>query len=117
MYSHVITITNIDYKEDIFLSLQSAGISQASSLEALNLKKALSDEFSLFTGFFKSASEREDEQIIITAVIESKDQAREFLNNLKTTGVDLKKQDILRMAVLPAVMAFTSDTGLFEGDF
>lgn len=114
MYYLIITITNTDYKEDIFLSLQGAGISQASSFQALNLHKALSDEFSLFTGFFRSASEREDEQLIVTTIIDSKNQAREFLNNLKSTGLDLKKQDILRMVVIPAIMAFTGDNDLLE---
>lgn len=114
MYYMVITVTNIDYKEDIFLSLQSAGITQATSLEALNLQKALSDEFSLFTGFFKSASEREDEQLLISALIDEKDQAKEFLANLETTGIDLRKTDILRMLVLPVVLGFSGEKGLFE---
>ncbi len=114
MYCLFITLTNIDYKEDVLLSLQSAGITRATSIDAVNLRKALSDEFSLFTGFFKSAGEREDEQILIITYIDDLAQAREFVENLKMSGVDLQKTDILRMVAVPAVLSFDWETGLTE---
>jgi hypothetical protein len=114
MYSLFITVTNIDYKEDVLVSLQSAGISRASSVEATNLRRTLSDEFSLFSGFFRTAVEREDEQLIIIALIDSPGQAKEFIANLETTGIDLRKNDILRVAVVPSVLTFDHESGLLE---
>lgn len=117
MFYLIIELLNTDYKEDIFLALQSVGIGNASYMDSYNLKNYLSAETSLFKGFFKSDirsdSEREEEGLICT-LAESKDQVRELLKNLKDADIDIEGENILRVFLLPLVLAFDSQKGLSD---
>lgn len=114
MYFLFVKLTDVKYKEDIILALQSVGITKASCIESTNLERALSDELSLFRGFFKSANELEGEQLIITALIESREQVREIITNLKEADIDIENEDIIRIVVLPILMLYDNSTGLLE---
>jgi hypothetical protein len=114
MYFLYLKVNDVSYKEDIILALQSVGIAKASYIESHNLEAALSDEFTLFTGFFKSSTGREGEQLIITALIDELEQARKMLANLRAAGIDIDGEDILNLLVLPVRMAFASSFGLKE---
>jgi len=114
MYFLYIKVLDISYKEDIILGLQSVGVVKASVIESKNLENELSSEMSLFRGFFRSEEDRKDQQIIINAVIDDKDQAKNLLNNLGESGIDLAKDEILRLFVIPVSLFFDSEHGLKE---
>jgi hypothetical protein len=114
MYFLFMKIINIDYKEDIVLGLQSVGVSKASIIESKDLDETLGNEMSLFTGFFKALGEREGEQLIVTALIDSEDQAREFIQNLKEAEVPLDTEDILRLIIWPVSATYEKDTGFLH---
>ena len=114
MYFLFIKIADINYKEDIILALQSVGISKVSCINGKNLEKALSDDFSLFRGFLKSADENEGELIIMTALAESKDQIKEIITNLEEAGIEIKKKEIVRFLALPIALAFDNELGLID---
>jgi len=110
----VIVLSELDYKEDVFLALQSVGISKASVFDAISLDRSLESEYSLFTGFLKSRAENEGEQLILMAPIEGTSVAKELLANLEAAGIPLRTEDILNLAVLPVLFCFDQKTGLCE---
>ena len=110
----VIVVSELDYKEDVFLALQSVCITKASVFDAMSMDRSLESEYSLFTGFLKSRTENEGEQLVILAPIESPSIAKELLSNLEAAGIPLKKQGILHLAVLPVAFCFDQSTGLCE---
>lgn len=110
----IIELSQLDYKEDVFLALQSVGITKASTFDAKNLNRSLESEFSLFTGFFQSRSGNEGERLIILAPIDSNDDAKELLLNLEAGGIPINKEDILNLMVLPIALSFDLSTGLSE---
>lgn len=112
MYLLLIELSQLDYKEDVFLALQSVGITKASVFEAKSMDRSLESEFSLFTGFLQSRSDTEGEQLIILAPIESTDLAKELLKNLEAGGIPLKKEDILHLVVLPIAFCFDQEKGV-----
>ena len=119
MYYMIIKLLNTDYKEDIFLALQSIGISRASYTESHNLEHYLSTEMTLFKGFFKSDnlsdSEREEEAVI-TSMVQSKDLVMEFLKNLREADIDIDRKNILRIFLVPLSLVFETETGLKDLD-
>ena len=96
MYLLIIVVVNIDYKEEVVLALQGAGIDKATYVNGFNLDKELNEEFPLFTGFFRSKEDREKESMIIFSYVEEKEAAEEFIENLKAAGIDTKDPEILR---------------------
>jgi hypothetical protein len=114
MHLMILEINDIDYKEDIFLALQSVGISQASCLSAENLDKSLESEFSLFTGFFHDRGERAGEQLLVFARIPSQDTGRELIKNLRLTDIPFEKEHILSLSVVPLSLSFSLTDGLVE---
>lgn len=109
MYQMTITLSNVDYKEDLFLALQSIGVTRASAIEAKNLSNSLESEYSIFQGFLGSQGSREGEQLIILCTIDSLDQARELVDNLTASGMGLALGKILRMNVVPVSLAFDGE--------
>jgi hypothetical protein len=110
----LIELSQLDYKEDVFLALQSVGITKASAFDAKNLNSSLESEFSLFTGFLQSRTDKEGEKLVILAPIDSVEVAKELLSNLEAGGIPIKKEDILNLMVVPASLAFDQATGLNE---
>jgi hypothetical protein len=107
----IIELSQLDYKEDVFLALQSVGIAKASAFDAKNLNSSLESEFSLFTGFLQSRTDKEGEKLIIMAPIDSPEDAKELLANLEAGGIPLKKEDILNLMVLPVTLSFDQISG------
>lgn len=107
-----VKIIDTDYKEDITLALESVGITKASSIESSNLEKTFGDDVSLFTGVF--TSDKRKAQLIITALADDADQVKEFLGNLRAAGIDIDREEILRVVVMPVQLVFDSELGLRE---
>jgi hypothetical protein len=110
----IISLLDLDYKEDVLLALQSAGIQTASVWDAQNLNHSLESEFSVFSGFFSGGDAHKDEKLIILSHIKDKSEAKEFISNLEAGGVPLTKENILNMYVVPASLVFSQETGLIE---
>jgi len=110
----IISLSQLDYKEDVFLALQSAGIQKASIWDAKNLNQSLESEFSLFNGFFGGGSAHEGERLIIFSHIKKVEDAKEFLNNLEAGGIPVKTDNILSMYVIPTALTFDQETGIVE---
>jgi hypothetical protein len=109
MYFMFIKVTDVRYKEDVVLALQSEGIVRASYIESRDLQKSLSDDFKLFTGFFTGGAE--ESQIIITALAESPGQADEVLANLRQAGIDVDSEPVLRIVMWPVTDVFDGPAG------
>ncbi len=101
MYFMYMKIIDINYKDDIFLALESVEITKASYFEANNLDNELTDELPLFKGFFATDEDKNKKAIIVTALIESEDQIDEFVTNLEASGLDIKEEPIFRLALMP----------------
>ena len=98
MYFMFLKIIDIDYKDDVFLALESVEIDKASYVEGNNLDSILRDEMPLFKGFFKSEEDKEKKVILITALVEEKEQIDEFIDILKEADIDITNKDIIRVA-------------------
>jgi hypothetical protein len=92
MYYLFVKVIDIDYKEDIFLALESVDITKASYIEGTNLDNALTRELPLFKGFFQTEEEKARQVLLITALIEEKSQAEEFVEMLRESGLDVDNE-------------------------
>ena len=115
MYFLFVKLIDINYKEDIILALRSVGVERASCFSSTNLERTLSDEFRLFTGFL-GRDKQEGEQEIFTALLETKEQARDFLDNLRSADIDVDNEEILRLIVWPVSIVFDSNLGWIDLD-
>jgi hypothetical protein len=114
MYYMILEVSDPDLKEDVFLALQSIGISRASTLDGQDISSALSDELNLFSGFFRGDKAERGELLIITAQVGTREQARELLSNLREADIDIDNRDIISLTLVPAVMTFSSKHGFHE---
>ncbi|NLD99154.1 MAG: hypothetical protein GX640_04715 [Fibrobacter sp.] len=114
MFFLIINVLDTSYKEEIFLALQSSNITMASYFSAKNPDTTLTEGMPLLSSFFSFPQERSNEQMIITALIDSKIQAQDFINILKEADIDIDNRDIIRLVVLPVEMAYDRSTGLLE---
>jgi len=112
MFYLIIKVLDTSYKEEIFLALQSSNITMASYFSAKNPDSTLTEGIPLLSSFFSFPQERSQEQMIITAIIESKSQATDFLNILKEADIDIEGSDIVRLVVLPVEMIYDRSLGL-----
>lgn len=101
MHYLFVKVMDVDYKEDIFLALESVDITKASYVEGTNLDNALTRELPLFKGFFQTDEEKAKQVIIITALIEEKSQALEFVEMLRESGLDIDSGEIVRVLTWP----------------
>lgn len=113
MYFMFIKIMDVRYKEDVVLALQSEGIWRASYIESKDLQKSLSDDFKLFTGFF--STDPEENQVIITALIDEPAQARNVLENLSQAGIQVYEHPVLRVILWPVSHVFDGPEGWITG--
>jgi len=104
MYFLIIQLFKVEYKEDVLLAMTSCGIQQGSAFEGQNLDKMLEREFPLFTGLIKSDDERERFSMLITSVVDTKKRVQEFVQLLKEADIDITKNNILRVVMIPAEM-------------
>ncbi len=112
MYFLFIKIVDINYKEDVTMALESVGVTKASYIESWNLEKSFSDEITLFTGFFQG--ENRGQQVIVTALVDEKEQVTSLLDTLRVAGLDIDNEEILRIILMPVSMVFDWDVGLKE---
>lgn len=101
MFFMIIQLFRIEYKEDIILALTSCGIRKGNICEGHNLDKLLQRDYPLFTGLIKSEDERESYSFLITSLIEKKEKVIELINLLKEADIDVEKENILRVILLP----------------
>lgn len=114
MYFMFLEITDLEYKEDVYLALQSVGIERASTIDTSNISGELSDELTFFSGFFRSDKIEQHRQLLIIAQIRTKEQAEELLENLREGGADIDNRDIISLTLIPAALTFNSEHGFFE---
>lgn len=101
MYYLFVKVIDVDYKEDIFLALESVDITKASYIEGTNLDNALTRELPLFKGFFQTEEEKARQVLLITALIEDKAQIHEFVDMLRESGLDIDNGEIVRVLAWP----------------
>ncbi|NQT25647.1 hypothetical protein HQ585_09850 [candidate division KSB1 bacterium] len=102
MYYLIIQLFKTEYKEDLLLALTSCGIEKGSLFEGQNLDKLLQRDYPLFTGFVRSEDERERFSALVTAVVDRKERVDELIALLKEADIDIRKEEILRIVLLPA---------------
>ena len=88
MHFVFIKVIDIEYKDDIFLGLESVGISKASYTEAYNLDHVLSKELPLFKGFFKS--EEDQVNLMSRCLISTRPTHKEIIKNIRLEEQKLK---------------------------
>lgn len=114
MYLLIIQLFKSEYKDDIFLALTSCGIKRASFFEGFNLDKVLQQEFSLFSGIIRTKEQKERYSMLITGVVDKKERVDDFIDVLKEADIDIKKEDILRIVLIPASVIIDSELSYEE---
>lgn len=111
MYYLIIQLFKTEYKEDLLLALTSCGIEKGSLFEGQNLDKAFQRDYPLFTGFVRSEDERERYSALVTTVVDRKERVDELIALLKEADIDIRREEILRIVMLPVcrVLDFETD--------
>lgn len=112
MHFCYIKIFNTEYKEDIILALESAGVSRASYVDSQDLEKELTNDISLFRGFFDPDRNKGIHGLIF-ALIEEPGQVEEMLSALEAAGIPIRSEEVLRVLVWPIVYGFDRELGEF----
>lgn len=115
MYYLIIQLFKMEYKEDLLLALTSCGIEKGSLFEGQNLDKALQRDYPLFTGFVRTEDERERYAALMTTVVKRKEQVDELIELLEEADIDIRKEEILRIVLLPALRILDYETD-WEGE-
>ena len=110
MYYLIIQLFKTEYKEDIFLALTSCGIQKGSTFEGQNLDKVLQRDFPLFSGFIRSDDEKERYSLLIMSIVDKKKRIQDLIQVLKEADIDIQKDDILRLVLLPTELVVDSQT-------
>ena len=114
MYNLYVNVYDSSYREEIYLALQSIGVQHAITLDAQNLAGALSDEKTFFTGFFRSDKFESGDVLVILAQVNSKEQGKEFLSNLREAGLDIDGESIVSITMVPVSASFSQENGYKE---
>ena len=109
MFFLIIQLFKIEYKEDIILALTSCGIKKGSIFEGQNLDKVLQHDFPLFTGLIRSEDEKARYSHLITAVVDDKKKVKEFIHLLEEADIEVKRESILRLILLPVETVLDND--------
>ena len=109
MFLLILQLFKVEYKDDVLLALTSCGVRKASTFEGQNLDKVLERDFPLFTGLVKSEDEKERYSILITAVVEKKENIEAFIDLLKEADIDIEKENILRLILLPVELVVDNE--------
>ncbi len=109
MFLLIVQLFKVEYKDDVLLALTSCGITKASTFEGQNLDKVLERDFPLFTGLVKSEDEKERYSILITGVVEKKENIEAFIDLLKEADIDIEKENILRLVLLPVELVVDNE--------
>ena len=109
MYYLIIQLFKIEYKEDVLLALTSCGIKKGNVFEGQNLDKMLQRDVPLFSGLIKSEDEKERYSALIMTIVSKKEKVKELIHLLFEADIDIKREDILRLVLLPVEMVVGSD--------
>jgi len=109
MYFLIIQLYRIEYKDDLLLALTSCGIQKGSIFDGLNMDLTLQQDFPLFSGLVKSDDEKARYSILVTTVVQSHEKVGELIHLLKEADIDVEKEQILRLILLPAEMVIDND--------
>lgn len=110
MYYLIIQLFKTEYKEDLLLALTSCGIEKGSLFEGQNLDKVLQRDYPLFTGFVRSEDERERYAVLVSTVVDKKERVDELIALLKEADIDIRKEEILRIILLPTERILDHET-------
>ena len=110
MYYLIIQLFKTEYKEDVLLAMTSCGIQKGSAYEGQNLDHAMVHEFPLFTGLIKSDDGRERYSLLISTVVDKKNRVRELIHLLKEADIDVNREKILRVIMIPAELIIDEET-------
>ena len=107
MFMIIIQLFKNEYKEDLFMALSSAGIYNTTYCDAINLDNELKGSMSLFSGLFKSSSEKEKYAKMYFCLAEDKEQADAIIDGFEIAGIDWKADKIFQMAIIPVAQTYT----------
>ncbi|MBN1782011.1 hypothetical protein JW948_12840 [bacterium] len=116
MYLLMIQLFKMEYKEDVLLAMTSCGIQKGNLFEGQNLERALERDFPLFTGLIKSDLERERFSMLITSIVDEKSRIREMIHLLKDADVDITRDNIMRIILIPADMIIDNSVQYDKGN-
>jgi hypothetical protein len=109
MHFLIIQLFKQEYRDDLILALTACGITKASIFEGENLDKVLQMDIPLFTGLIKPAEMKQRYAMMITAVAE-KESAGKIVQLLKDADIDIQREDIMRIVMLPVEMVVDNET-------
>ena len=73
-------------------------------------------DFPLFSGLVKSDDEKARYSVLITTVVESQEKVIELLALLKEADIDVEKEHILRLVLLPVQMVIDNELNWTKTD-
>ncbi len=88
------------YLDDILMALTESGVEDTIILEGQTLGHKLISDMPLFAGFRQSFGTRKGFAKIIMAIA-TKDQIDTFIDELKNSGIDILKEGIANIVLIP----------------
>ena len=70
----------------------------------------LQRDFPLFSGFIRSDDEKERYSLLIMSIVDKKKRIQDLIQVLKEADIDIQKDDILRLVLLPTELVVDSQT-------
>jgi hypothetical protein len=99
MYFYIIQIFDYKYKDDIILSLTSAGVMNGTYLEGENYDNMLNNNFPIFTGFFKTKESKKQISSLFFGTVEKKKVLFDVDKLLKDSGIENKNNKLYKIIV------------------
>ena len=88
------------YLDDILMALTESGVEDTIILEGQTLGHKLINDMPLFAGFRQSFGNKKGFAKIVMAIA-SKDQIDTFIEELKNSGIDILKEGIANIVLIP----------------
>lgn len=106
MYMIIIQLLKNEYKEDLYMSLSSAGINITTYCDAHNLDNELRNRMPLFSGLFKSHEEKHRFATVYFCIAKTAEQADAFVEGFEIAGIDWQKEEIFQLVVFPVTKTY-----------
>jgi hypothetical protein len=103
----LIQLFKIEYKEELFMALSSAGIHRTTYCDATNLEKELAGTMTLFSGIFKSSTEQAHYSKLYFCVADEESQVDAIIEGFEIAGIDWRKEEIFQISVIPISKSYT----------
>ena len=97
----LIILNKEEFLDDILSALVEAGILNATVIESTRITEVLSHEVPIFAGLRQLSKGGRAYNRIILAPVEEEKEMREFLRILEETEIDLQKEEIGAIFLLP----------------